>query len=238
MKTEDLLGHEYGREDEERADIQQTERPSQKTDGGVTTDNSIYALVISGQVEGHYAASPNTKSTKYEQIIPTLVAAEESRDIRGLLVLLNTIGGDVEAGLAIAELISTMTKPSVSLVLGGGHSIGIPLAVSTRRSFIVPTATMTLHPVRINGLVIGVPQTYDYFDKMQERVISFIIRNSNAKEDEIRKMMLKTDELTTDIGTMLAGKEAVDCGLIDEVGGLGNALSALRSMMENSDDKQ
>ena len=220
MKTEDLLGHEYGREDEERADTQQTERPSQKTDGGVTTDNSIYALVISGQVEGHYAASPNTKSTKYEQIIPTL------------------IGGDVEAGLAIAELISTMTKPSVSLVLGGGHSIGIPLAVSTRRSFIVPTATMTLHPVRINGLVIGVPQTYDYFDKMQERVISFIIRNSNAKEDEIRKMMLKTDELTTDIGTMLAGKEAVDCGLIDEVGGLGNALSALRSMMENSDDKQ
>ncbi|HPE95668.1 MAG TPA: ATP-dependent Clp protease proteolytic subunit [Bacillota bacterium] len=215
----------------------QQQREADKTPDGVTTDKDIYALVISGHVEGHYSASPGTKTTKYEQIIPTLVAVEESAQIKGLLVLLNTTGGDVEAGLAISELIATMTKPTVSLVLGGGHSIGIPLAVSAKKSFIVKTATMTLHPMRVNGLVIGVPQTYDYFDKMQDRIIGFITRNSHADEKKLRRMMLRTDELTTDIGTVLCGEEAVESGIIDCVGGLGSALSELRAMCRDNTGK-
>lgn len=202
--------------------------------GSITTHGkrgSIHALIIAGQVEGHYAASPDTKSTKYEQCIPTLVAVEESDEIEGLLLLLNTVGGDVEAGLAIAELISGMKKPTVSLVLGGGHSIGVPLAVSANKSFIVPSATMTLHPVRMNGLVIGVPQTFATFAKMQDRIIEFIVRNSRAKADKLKELMTRTDEMTTDIGTVVDGNAAVEMGLIDAVGGLGEALAALKEMI-------
>lgn len=204
--------------------------------GGVTMESRrclIHALIIAGQIEGHSEAPEHSKSTKYEQCIPTLVAVEESSEIGGLLVLLNTIGGDVEAGLAIAELISGMRKPTVSLVLGGGHSIGIPLAVAAKRSFIVPSATMTLHPVRTTGLVIGVPQSFEYFDRMQERIIDFITEHSNAERDELRSLMTKTDQMTTDIGTVLCGREAVDIGLIDRVGGLGDALEELHRMIDS-----
>ena len=217
------------KEDAEDRNGKAAEEGKQVTVNG--SDGAIHALIIAGQIEGHYAASAETKSTKYEQLIPTLVAVEESPDIGGLLLLLNTIGGDVEAGLAIAELISGMRKPTVSLVLGGSHSIGVPLAVSAKRSFIVPSATMTLHPVRINGLVIGVQQSFDYFEKMQDRIIDFIIRNSNADKDELRRLIMKTDEMTTDIGSVLEGKEAVEKGLIDKVGSLGDALTELRTMI-------
>lgn len=201
--------------------------------GGVTMRTGrgvIHAMIIAGQIEGHCEASAGAKSTKYEQCIPTLVAVEESREVEGLLVLINTIGGDVEAGLAIAELISGMRKPTVSLVLGGGHSIGVPLAVSAKRSFIVPSATMTIHPVRTTGLVIGVPQSFTYFEKMQDRIIDFIVKNSKANAEDIKRLMLSTDEMTTDIGSVLSGTEAVNAGLIDAVGGLGDALDALHEM--------
>jgi len=191
----------------------------------------IHSMVIAGQIEGHFAASPQSKSTKYEQCIPTLVAVEESDEIDGLLILLNTIGGDIEAGLAIAELISGMTKPTVSLVLGGGHSIGVPLAVSAKKSFIVPSATMTLHPVRLNGLVIGVPQTFENLWKMQERIIDFVVRNSKTERDTIRRLMTATDEMTTDIGTVIDGNKAVEYGIIDEVGSLGKAIAELKRMI-------
>ncbi len=191
----------------------------------------IHSMVIAGQIEGHFAASPQSKSTKYEQCIPTLVAVEESDEIDGLLILLNTIGGDIEAGLAIAELISGMTKPTVSLVLGGGHSIGVPLAVSAKKSFIVPSATMTLHPVRLNGLVIGVPQTFENLWKMQERIIDFVVRNSKTERDTIRRLMTATDEMTTDIGTVIDGNKAVEYGIIDEVGSLGKAIAELKKMI-------
>ncbi len=202
--------------------------------GSITThssDGSIHALIIAGHIEGHFMASPQAKSTKYEQCIPTLFAVEESEQIDGLLVLINTIGGDVEAGLAISELIAGMKKPTVSLVLGGGHSIGVPLAVSAKKSFIVPSATMTLHPVRLNGLVIGVPQTFINLDKMQARIIDFVVRNSNASAAKIRELMTKTDQMTTDIGTMIEGTDAVEIGLIDSIGGLGDAISALKDMI-------
>lgn len=219
--------------------------PENKSDdvqkgGGITThsaDGSIHALIVAGQVEGHYAASPQAKSTKYEQCIPTLFAVEESEEIDGLLILINTIGGDVEAGLAIAELISGMKKPTVSLVLGGGHSIGVPLAVSAKKSFIVPSATMTLHPVRLNGIVIGVPQTFINLDKMQERIIDFIVRNSKASADKIRDLMIRTDQIITDIGTKIDGNEAVELGLIDAVGGFGDAISALKNMIAIKNQK-
>jgi ATP-dependent protease ClpP protease subunit len=188
-------------------------------------------MVIAGQIEGHFAASPQSKSTKYEQCIPTLVAVEENDEIDGLLILLNTIGGDIEAGLAIAELISGMTKPTVSIVLGGGHSIGVPVAVSAKRSFIVPSATMTIHPVRLNGLVIGVPQTFANLAKMQERIIEFIVRNSRADGNTVRRLMTATDDMTTDIGTVIDGREAVNYGIIDSVGGLGDAVGELKKMI-------
>lgn len=202
--------------------------------GSVTTVGNgvcIHSMVIAGQIEGHFAASPQSKSTKYEQCIPTLVAVEESDEIDGLLLLLNTIGGDIEAGLAIAELVAGMTKPTVSIVLGGGHSIGVPLAVSAKKSFIVPSATMTLHPVRLNGLVIGVPQTFANLSKMQERIIDFIVRNSRADSATVRKLMTATDDMTTDIGTVIDGSEAVKYGIIDSVGGLGDAVRELKNMI-------
>ena len=225
------MSNEEGRENEGAPGNKSEEI---QNSGSITThsaDGSIHALIIAGQIEGHFTASPQAKSTKYEQCIPTLFAVEESEEIDGLLVLLNTIGGDVEAGLAIAELIAGMKKPTVSLVLGGGHSIGVPLAVSAKKSFIVPSATMTLHPVRMNGLVIGVPQTFINLDKMQERIIDFIVRNSKASADKIRELMMKTDQMTTDIGTMIDGKEAVELGLIDSIGGLGDAVAALKDMI-------
>lgn len=193
---------------------------------------TIHTLVIAGQIEGHYGSQPQTKTTKYEQCIPSLVAVEESPEIAGLLIVLHTIGGDVEAGLAIAEMIGSMRKPTVSLVLGGGHSIGIPLAVSAKKSFIVPSATMLFHPVRVTGVVIGAPQTFEYMNRMQERIIEFITRFSGANAGVIRKLMMKTDEMTTDIGSVVEGAEAVKLKIIDAVGGLGDALSALKAMIE------
>lgn len=193
---------------------------------------NIHILTLVGQVEGHQALSPQAKTTKYEHIMPLLATIEEDPEIDGLLVLLNTIGGDVEAGLGIAELISSMKTPTVSLVLGGGHSIGVPLAVSTQRSFIVPSGAMTLHPVRLNGLVIAVPQTFYYFQRIQERIVKFIVDNSEIKESLLKELMLRTGELATDVGSVIYGEEAVSLGLIDEIGGLSHALEALHSMIE------
>lgn len=192
----------------------------------------IHCLTIIGQVEGHYILPSQNKTTKYEHVIPQLVAIEESKEIDGLLIILNTVGGDVEAGLAIAELLSTMKTPTASLVLGGGHSIGVPLAVSCKRSFIVPTATMTVHPVRMNGTVLGVPQTLSYFEKMQDRIARFVENNSQITAEEFRALMMKTGELIMDVGTVLDGEEAVKCGLVDELGGLSDALDYLESVIE------
>ena len=188
---------------------------------------NIYTLTIIGQVEGHMIAPETVKTTKYEHIIPQLIAVEESDEIDGLFLILNTVGGDIEAGLAIAELVSGMKTPSVSLVLGGGHSIGVPLAVSADRSFIVPSATMTVHPVRTNGLVIGVPQMLEYFLQMQERIVSFVCGNSKIDDKTFRALMLETGELVTDVGTILGGKDAVKYGLIDKIGSLSDALDEL-----------
>lgn len=209
---------------------------SQITDNGVFSVKNngryIHCLTIIGQVEGHYILPPSNKTTKYEHVIPQLVAIEESEDIDGLLIILNTVGGDIEAGLAIAELIAGMKKPTASLVLGGGHSIGVPLAVSADRSFIVPTATMTIHPVRMNGLVLGVPQTLSYFDKMQERIVSFVSQNSKILPERFRELMMATGELVMDVGTVLDGENAVKEGLIDNIGNLKDAMSYLYSEIE------
>ncbi len=193
---------------------------------------NIHCLTVIGQIEGHIVLPPQNKTTKYEHVIPQLVAIEESRDIDGLLLILNTVGGDVEAGLAIAEMIASMSKPSVSLVLGGGHSIGVPMAVSTKFSFIAPSATMTIHPIRLNGMVIGVPQTFEYFDKMQERVVRFVSKNSKISSETFRGLMLKTGELANDVGTILFGEEAVKQGLIDGTGGLYESLKKLYELID------
>ena len=192
----------------------------------------IYCLPIIGQIEGHFALEQGQKTTKYDHILPLLVSLEQSDKIDGILILLNTLGGDVEAGLAIAELISSLSKPTVSLVIGGGHSIGVPLAVSANHSFIVPSATMTIHPVRTNGLVLGVPQAFDYMTKMQDRIINYVISHSKIKEAKFREMMNKTDILVNDIGSILNGKEAVECGLIDEIGGIYEALEYLKNISQ------
>ncbi len=200
-------------------------------DGGAVIENnggSYYCLSIIGQIEGHYILDNTQKSTKYDHVIPTLVALEESDRIDGIMILINTLGGDVEAGLAIAEVIASLTKPTVSIVLGGGHSIGVPLAVSASRSFIVPSATMTIHPVRTNGLVLGVPQAFDYLEKMQDRIINFIVNHSSVKENYFRELMNRTDILVNDIGSILDGYGATECGLIDEIGGIKEALSYLK----------
>ncbi len=193
--------------------------------------SNIHCITIIGQIEGHLVLPPQNKSTKYEHIIPQIVAVEENPEIEGLLLILNTVGGDVEAGLALSELIVSMKKPSVSLVLGGGHSIGVPLAVSATYSYIASTATMTIHPIRMNGLVIGVPQTFDYFNKMQERIIRFIVEHSKIDLDTIKRLMFTTSELANDIGTVLVGAEAVRYGLIREIGGLHQALAKLQSLI-------
>ena len=194
-------------------------------------------ISIIGQIEGHYLLPEGQKATKYEQIIPLLVSIEESDDVDGLLVILNTMGGDVEAGLALAEMIASMTKPTVSLVLGGGHSIGVPLATAAKRSFIVPSATMTIHPVRISGMVIGVPQSFRYMSEMHHRIIAFICEHSKAHPDVVRELMMRPDQIATDCGSIIEGKEAVEYGIIDEIGGLDRALSCLRSLCQKSAKK-
>ena len=195
-------------------------------------DGKIYTLTIIGQVEGHQVLPENCKTTKYEHVLPLLAGIEESDDIDGLLLLLNTVGGDIEAGLAIAEMIAGMKKPTVSLVLGGGHSIGIPLAVCTKKSFITPTASMTVHPVRMTGLVVGAPQTFRYFQRIQEQIVEFVANNSRIEKARFEQYMMATGEMATDVGTILYGKEAVASGLIDKLGGLNDALSALHRMIE------
>ncbi len=212
-----------------------TSSPSVFETGSITVSKDghfIHCLTIIGQIEGHYILPSQNKTTKYEHVIPQLVAIEESKEIDGLLIILNTVGGDVEAGLAIAELLSTMKTPTASLVLGGGHSIGVPLAVSCKKSFIVPSATMTVHPVRMNGLVLGVPQTLSYFEKMQDRIVNFVSNNSKISRDDFKRLMMKTGELVMDVGTVLDGEGAVESGLIDQLGGLSDALDFLNSMIE------
>ena len=197
--------------------------------------SKIHCISIVGQIEGHYILSPEQKSTKYEHIIPLLVSIEQSDEIEGLLIILNTMGGDVEAGLAIAEMIASMKKPSVSLVLGGGHSIGVPLAVCAKKSFIAPSATMTIHPVRISGTVVGSPQTFYYFKRMQERITEFVSSHSGISQEKFLEYMMCTDQIATDTGSIIDGYEAKECGLIDQVGGLSDALDALNSMIKASD---
>ena len=200
--------------------------------------SNIYTLTIIGQVEGHQVLPETVKTTKYEHILPLLAGIEESEDIDGLLLLLNTVGGDIEAGLAIAEMIAGMKKPTVSLVLGGGHSIGIPLAVCTKKSFITPTASMTVHPVRMTGLVVGAPQTFRYFHRIQEQIADFVTANSGISKKQFESYMMATGEMATDVGTILYGKEAVASGLIDRLGGLSDALSSLHKMIEKQRKKQ
>ncbi len=208
--------------------------------GEVVSQNAkhlIHCLTVIGQVEGHYILPPQNKTTKYEHIMPALVAIEQDRSIEGLVIILNTVGGDVEAGLAIAELIAGMKTPTVSIVLGGGHSIGVPLAVSAKKSFIVPSATMTIHPVRMSGTILGVPQTLSYFDKMQERIINFVTGNSNITPERFRELMMNTGELTMDMGTVIDGETAVKEGLIDSLGGLSDAIEALYEMIETGEKR-
>lgn len=221
-----------------------SERQQQIVDMGsatIKTDKgTIHTLTIVGQIEGHQILPPTSKSTKYEHVMPLLAAVEESDDVDGLLVLLNTVGGDIEAGLGIAELISSMSKPTVSLVLGGGHSIGVPLAVSAKTSFIAPSAAMTIHPVRLSGTVIGVSQTFHYFTRIQDRITSFVTRNSHVARETFTKLMLQTGELAADVGSVIYGEEAVELGLIDEIGGLSSALECLHGMIrerKNGEDQ-
>ncbi|MBQ8904138.1 MAG: ATP-dependent Clp protease proteolytic subunit [Oscillospiraceae bacterium] len=224
---------------EESAQEQQTQQIIES--GIVSMPNAkhyIHCLTIIGQIEGHYILPPQNKTTKYEHIIPALVAIEQDRNIEGLLIILNTVGGDVEAGLAIAELIAGMEKPTVSIVVGGGHSIGVPLAVSAKKSFIVPSATMTIHPVRMNGLVLGIPQTLSYFDRMQERITNFVTRNSKISSEKFREFMLKKDELVMDVGSVVDGETAVSEGLIDHLGGLSAAIERLYGLIEEKQEEK
>ena len=222
-------------DNQQNPDMKQEEREQVIELGSDVTKSSkgnIYTLTIIGQIEGHQLSPETAKTTKYEHILPLLAGIEESEDIDGLLLLLNTVGGDIEAGLAIAEMIAGMKKPTVSLVLGGGHSIGIPLAVSTKKSFITPTASMTVHPVRMTGLVVGAPQTFRYFQRIQEQIADFVTANSGISKKQFEGYMMATGEMATDVGTILYGKEAVASGLIDKLGGLSDALSALHKMID------
>lgn len=230
----DLLNND-NTEKEKKTSETQDKIENVKEFGNTTLANpnkGIQVLSIIGQIEGHSVLPPQTKATKYEHIIPQLIDIEQNEDTKGLLIVLNTVGGDVEAGLAISEMIRSMSKPTVSIVIGGGHSIGVPLATSAHFSFITPSATMIVHPVRMNGFVIGVSQTFEYFKKMQERINEFIVRTSNIKQEKLEQFMLQTDDLLNDVGTMLIGKQAVDCGLIDEVGGIHEALDKLDELIE------
>lgn len=243
MNTQDYDENEKHNNDDNEAS--ETEEELDKAEliektGEVISHNAkhlIHCLTIIGQVEGHYVLPSQNKTTKYEHIMPSLVAIEQDRTIEGLVIILNTVGGDVEAGLAIAELIAGMKTPTVSLVVGGGHSIGVPLAVSAMKSFIVPSATMTIHPVRMNGLVLGVPQTLSYFDKMQDRIVNFVTSNSGISEENFRSLMMQTGELVMDVGTVVDGEKAVEIGLIDSLGGLSDAIECLYELIEQSDEK-
>lgn len=235
MMTIDKRKNMYSGTDVENKDIENKKLENLKEIGSIDIpefDSDIFTITIIGQIEGHMLLPPQTKATRYEHLIPQLVNIEESKKINGLLVILNTVGGDVEAGLAIAEMINSLTKPTVSLVIGGGHSIGVPLAVSTDYSFISPTATMTIHPIRMNGLVVGAPQTFDYFSKMQERIINFVLRNSKISREKFKELMLETKDLLNDMGTILIGQQAVDMGLIDSIGGISDSIKKLREMID------
>lgn len=242
MNTQDYDENEKDNDNNSESEIEERLDQAELIEktGEVVPHNAkhlIHCLTVIGQVEGHYVLPSQNKTTKYEHIIPALVAIEQDRSIEGLVIILNTVGGDVEAGLAIAELIAGMKTPTVSLVVGGGHSIGVPLAVSAKHSFIVPSATMTIHPVRMNGLVLGVPQTLSYFDKMQDRIVNFVTSNSNISEQDFRNLMLQTGELTMDMGTVVDGERAVELGLIDSLGGLSDAIDCLYSLIEESGEK-
>ena len=221
----------------ENFDEQQPEREDNGISAPINARHNIHCLTIIGQIEGHYILPPQNKTTKYEHIIPALVAIEEDRTIEGLLIVLNTVGGDVEAGLAISELIAGMSKPTVSIVVGGGHSIGVPLAVSAKVSYIVPSATMTIHPVRMNGMMLGVPQTMSYFERMQDRITKFVTDNSNISPKRFKELMMEKDELVMDVGTVVNGETAVNEGLIDRLGGLSDAVECLYELIENGSDK-
>lgn len=226
--------------DTQNEDVENTLFDQIKECASVTTSNGKYTiqcLTVIGEIEGHTLSSSQNKTTKYEHIIPQLVAIEESKDIQGLLIILNTVGGDVEAGLAIAELITGMKKPTVSLVLGGAHSIGIPLSVAAKRSFIVPSATMTVHPVRMTGLVLGVPQTLRHFERIQDRIITFVTKHSKISKPKLSSLMMNVGEMANDVGSILDGEKAVDVGLIDKIGGLSDAISALYEMIDQQDTK-
>ena len=223
---------ETGGEDAEERDSRQQQIVDMGSATIKTEKGPIHTLTIVGQIEGHQILPPTSKSTKYEHVMPLLASVEESDEVDGLLILLNTVGGDIEAGLAISELISSMRKPTVSLVLGGGHSIGVPLAVSAKVSFIAPSAAMTIHPVRLSGTVIGVSQTFNYFERIQDRIITFVTRNSRVKREDFTKLMLQTGELAADIGSVIYGEQAVQLGLIDRIGGLADALECLHGMIE------
>lgn len=221
-----------------KEDVQEKKDEKIKATGQLTLDKNknnykIHLLSIIGEIEGHECLSTNTKTTKYEHVLPTMASIEDSDEVDGVLVIINTVGGDVESGLAIAEMLASLSKPTVSLVLGGSHSIGVPLAVATNYSFIVPSGTMIIHPVRVNGLVIGVPQTFDYFKIIQDRILNFIVSHCKTNEKRLEEMMMETGVLTKDVGTILVGKEAVEEGIIDEVGGIQDALKKLYAMIES-----
>jgi ATP-dependent protease ClpP protease subunit len=235
MEKEQYIAFDSEENQEEEKEQQVTTNIQQLGQTNVpqmTQDTNIHCLTIVGQIEGHIQLPPQNKATKYEHVIPQIVAIEQNSSIEGLLVILNTVGGDVEAGLAIAEMLASLSKPTVSIVLGGGHSIGVPIAVSCDYSFITETATMTIHPVRLTGLVIGVPQTFEYLDKMQERVIRFVTKHSNITEEKFKELMFSKGNLTRDIGTNVVGPDAVQYGLINEVGGVAQAMQKLRELIE------
>lgn len=246
LSAPSLDKEDAGQEEDEKEQAALTkEQTEQIVETGSLTHTQgkhvVHCLTVVGQIEGHYILPSQNKTTKYEHVIPQLVAIEQDPAIEGLMIILNTVGGDVEAGLAIAELIAGMKTPTVSLVLGGGHSIGVPLAVSARRSFIVPSATMTIHPVRMNGLVLGVPQTLSYFDRMQERIVRFVCTNSSISPERFRELMMNSGELTMDMGSVLDGEKAVEEGLISALGGLSDAVAALYEMIEEqqkADEKE
>ena len=232
MDKERITNSESEEETDEQISVRQSD--DNGVFASVNAEHNIHCLTVIGQIEGHYILPPQNKTTKYEHIMPALVAIEQDMSIEGLLIILNTVGGDVEAGLAISELIAGMSKPTVSIVVGGGHSIGVPLAVSAKKSFIVPSATMTIHPVRMNGLLLGIPQTLSYFERMQERIISFVSKNSSIKPERFRELMMKKDELVMDVGSVLDGENAVKEGLIDSLGGLSDAVKCLYSLIEEN----
>ncbi|PWW27311.1 ATP-dependent protease ClpP protease subunit [Cytobacillus oceanisediminis] len=237
-RTESREGQEQPKEDKPSGLMEKIQQLGQTNVPQLSQDSKIHCLTIVGQIEGHLQLPPQNKTTKYEHLIPQIVAIEQNPKIEGLLVILNTVGGDVEAGLAISEMLASLSKPTVSIVLGGGHSIGVPIAVSCDYSFIAETATMTIHPIRLTGLVIGVPQTFEYMDKMQDRVINFVTKHSNVSEQKFKDLMFDKGNLTRDIGTNVVGRDAVEYGLIDEVGGVGPALSKLNELIDMNKQKE